>query len=268
MYYFKDIIEEIEKNITNDIDIEKLAKMTNMSVYEFRRVFTFVAKMPLGEYIRKRRLSVAAAEIYKSEKNISYFSQKYGYESTSSFSRAFREFHGVSPTEVLDGNSSFKLLTRINAEIIVSGCNNIEYSIINDEEFYVSGVKTQSSLTDTECCEDAWDNFYKSTISGEIVKGEKNIYAVYKNAGNCVECYIGARNSDYTDLIRIPKTQWAVYKLNSTKDEVVNEFYNNALNAYISSAGFVRDFDIPNIEVYPADMSGDDFEWEIHIPIK
>ena len=63
MCYFEDIIERIEQNLTGEINISALARMANMSVYEFRRIFTFVAKIPINEYIRKRRLSLAALEL-------------------------------------------------------------------------------------------------------------------------------------------------------------------------------------------------------------
>jgi AraC family transcriptional regulator len=59
MVFFEDCIEEIEKNLTGEIDVERLAKMAKLSVYEFRRIFSFVAGLPLNEYIRKRRLSLA-----------------------------------------------------------------------------------------------------------------------------------------------------------------------------------------------------------------
>ena len=104
MYYFEDIINEIEENLTREIDINKLAKKATMSVYEFRRIFSFIAKISFGEYIRKRRLSLAALELCENKSNITEISIKYGYSSPSSFTRAFKEFHGISPLEVINGN--------------------------------------------------------------------------------------------------------------------------------------------------------------------
>ncbi len=266
MYYFENVIEEIEKRITDEIDIGDLAKMLGMSAYEFRRVFTFVAKIPLGEYIRKRRLSLAAAEIYKSDKSITYFAEKYGYDSPSSFSRAFRDFHGVSPTEVQNGSSNFRLFTKISAEITVSGCDDIAYSICEKDAYTVSGFSACSPLTDTECCEDVWSAFYESDVAQRTEENE--LYAVYGNKGDLVNCLIGIEGGELDCKVTVPASKWAIFKLDRTDDEFVNEFYNSILSCYIESAGFVRNSDVPNVEVYPCDMSQDGFEWEIHIPIK
>lgn len=62
---FNSVIEYIEENLTEDIDISAMAKKAKMSIYEFRRVFSFVAGIPISEYIRKRRLSRAASELIK-----------------------------------------------------------------------------------------------------------------------------------------------------------------------------------------------------------
>ena len=97
MYFFEDIIEEIEQGLTSDINISVLAKKANLSVYEFRRIFTFIAKIPINEYIRKRRLSLAAVELNQGNCSVSDVALKYGYDTASSFSRAFKEATGFSP---------------------------------------------------------------------------------------------------------------------------------------------------------------------------
>ncbi len=268
MLYFEDVIEEIEQNITSDIDIEALAKKMNMSVYEFRRIFTFVAKIPLGEYIRKRRLSLAAAEMYRSDKGLTYFSSKYGYDSPSSFTRAFKEFHSVSPSEVLRGNSNFQLLTKISAKLIVTGCTDVSYSMTEEEAFTVSGMSCNSDISDSECCEGAWNAFYDWEGAKEIAQKQAEIYAVYSGDKNSVRCLIGMRGGDYPDKTEIPKSLWACFKIKGTDDAAVNAFYNQILGQYLASGGVRKNEDLPNIEVFPVDMSTDDFEWEIRIPIK
>ena len=268
MYCFKDIIDEVENNITSEIDVKELAKKANMSIYEFRRIFTFVAGISIGEYIRKRKLSLSALELYEKKNNVTEISRKYGYDSPSSFSRAFKEFHGISPKEVLDGNNQFKLLTKISSEIITTGGMDVSYSIFKKDKFSVSGFFAHSDMTDTECCEDVWDKFYKSSLSEKICKKSDKIYAVYENGVDYVNCYLGITGDDYSDKICLPASEWVSFKLNRTEDTYVNEFYRNILNQWFSSVGYEKNIDIPNVEVFPSDMSEDNFEWEIWIPIK
>lgn len=268
MYYFENIIDEIENNITENIDVKSLAQKANMSVYEFRRIFTFITKISFGEYIRKRRLSLAALELYETKQSIADLSGKYGYDSPSSFSRAFKEFHGISPLEVVKGNHDFKLLTRINTQVISTGGKDVSYTVFKKKGFRVSGFLGKSTMTDTECCENVWDLFYHSESADKICGQTDEIYAVYENDCDFVNCCIGTVGDKFPDGIDIPETQWACFKLVGTDDDRVNEFYHDILNQWFSSSGYTKNNNIPNIEVFPSDMSEDDFEWEIWIPIR
>ena len=85
-----EIIDYIEANITEDLNHNKMAEKMNLSVYEFRRIFSFIIGCPISEYIRKRRLSLAALDIMTSNKpDMLKISEKYGYSNQSAFTRAF-----------------------------------------------------------------------------------------------------------------------------------------------------------------------------------
>ena len=269
MYYFENIIEEIEKNLTGEINISALARMANMSVYEFRRIFSFVAKIPVNEYIRKRRLSVAALELKDSAVSITDIALKYGYDTPSSFSRAFKEYHGVSPKEAKEKGTALKLLSKIGADIITTGGIDISYELIEDNSYTVSGYGGVSDIEDTECCERVWRNFYDSGYPERLEEGDK-IYAVYINSDNSVKCICGRRDTpeDATDNIEISKSAWVVFKLNTTEDEAVNRFYKEILVQWLEATGYERNNELPNIEVYPANMEEEGFIWEIRLPVK
>ena len=266
MYSLKNIIDEIELNLDNEIDAGKLAKLSGMSVYEFRRIFTFVAGISFSEYVRKRRLSKAALELYNGNGNVTELSAKYGYDSPSSFSRAFKEFHGFSPSEASHGRKDFNMFTPISTEIVISGGKNISYSVFHKEAFDISGFCGISGITDTECCENVWEGFYNSELSEAVCKNEK-LYAVYINNGENVKCIIGAPGEKIGEKIGIPESDWVSFKLYSTDDAVVNSFYNDVISQWFTNSGYSRIDEIPNIEVFPSDMSEDGFEWEIHIAI-
>lgn len=88
----------IEDHLSDHIDFNKAAQIINCSDHEFRRMFSFLTQIPLSEYIRKRRLTVAAVDLQNGNKiiNISF---KYGYNSQAAFSRAFRNLHGLTPSK-------------------------------------------------------------------------------------------------------------------------------------------------------------------------
>lgn len=268
MYDFKDIIADIENGLDGEIDIDELARKANLSNYELRRIFSFLAKIPIGEYIRKRRLSIAAEELRDGKISITELAVKYGYDSPSSFSRAFREFHGISPTEAVNGAASFKTLTRLNTEITVGGGFDLTVTISEKPQFEVTGYSAVSEIDDTECCEGVWDGFYASDIAENAVSQSERLYAVYENGDGYVRCHIGSPECTVGDTVVIPKSTWAIFRLNSTDDSYVNCFYRNINDYWLPSVSYEKRTDVPNIEVFPSDMSEDGFEWEIHIPIK
>lgn len=261
---FNDVIDYIEENLTETLDITAMAKKANMSVYEFRRIFSFAAGIPISEYIRKRRLSAAAFELLEKTGSVTDIALKYGYDSTSSFSRAFKEFQGFSPNEI--SKNTVKMFTKIGFEFGIHGGADILYKIISEPGFYICGITGYSDIHDTECCEKIWKSFYNTDLSDTC---SEKIYAAYENSDNSVKCTIGERcNVDTKKSVYIPRSDWACFSMHGSDDQNVNEFYSNILFHWLNSGSYERNYDIPNIEVFPSNMDNEGFEWDILIPIK
>lgn len=266
-----EIIEYIESNLNSRLDITLLAQKAGLSLYEFRRIFSFIAGIPISEYIRKRRMSRAAEDLLSGNTSITELAIKYGYDAPSSFSRAFKEFHGVSPHEVNKGNCRLNIFTPLEFETKISGGTGISYSLRKDTDFYVCGISHTSEMSDTECCEDAWSAFYESKYADEILSQcQDNLYAIYENGTNNVLCTIGARDYENDNIakIHIPESLWMCFKLYGSDDSTVNEFYNNILYRCIRSSTYIKNSSLPNIEIFPRNTDDDDFEWEIRIAVE
>ena len=268
MKYFEDIINYIEVHITEEVNVKSLAEMASLSVYEFRRIFSFVTKIPFSEYLRKRRLSLAAVELFEKKCSVGEIAGKYGYDSQSAFSRAFKEFHGISPMEVTAGNGSFKVMTKISTEIVTTGGKDVPCLIIEKDAFTVSGFQGRSEITDTECCEDVWSAFYESDVSQKICGDNDKIFAVYRSEADFVDCVIGTDKPFVGESIDIPPSRWACFEMSTTEDRYVNEFYKDILNQWLGSTGYKRAKNVPNVEVFPSDMEEDGFLWEIWVAIE
>lgn len=266
----EEIIEHIESNITSEIDYEALASRMTLSVYEFRRIFAFIVGVPLSEYIRKRKLSLAACDLMTNpQASIQEISQKYGYATLASFSKAFSEYHGFSPTACQKDAPEISLFPRPKFEWTVKSTEKLAFQIVNDISFAIKGYCAYSDHTDTCCCEQVWNDFYESeqdkTLSGDT------IFVSYQSEQGKVKCRIGERitNTDaslFTEFI--PSSQWLTVKMNTTDDDIVNQKYNVILYDILPSAKLRRRADLPTVEVFPRDMSADHFEWEIRIPIE
>jgi AraC family transcriptional regulator len=136
---FNNVINYIEENLRNDISYEEAAKMMGVSVFHFQRLFSFLTGIPIAEYIRYRRMTLAGFDIQKSNEKIIDIALRYHYESHSSFSRAFQLFHGVNPSAVRDEGVSIKVYPPINLHITVQGNDEINFRIVKTESYQLFG---------------------------------------------------------------------------------------------------------------------------------
>jgi len=269
----EEVIDYIEENITEAIDCKALAAKMELSVYEFRRIFSFIVGCPISEYIRKRRLSLAACEIMTGEKaDMLRISEKYGYTSQSAFVKAFGEQHGISPTACSKGNCNINLFTRPKFELRVSGRESIPFTIIKSEEYGIAGLSGVSPITDSCCCESVWNCFYEQGTDRVLIdqRLDKELFVAYENKNENVICTIGANIHEPVpecDFVKIPKSRWACFRLHTVDDDVVNAQYSKILYEWLPSANLKRRDGVPVVEVYPFDMSEEGFEWEIRIPV-
>ena len=262
-----EIIDYIETHLTEDMPYEWFAESLCLSLYEFRRVFSFTVGVPIGEYIRRRRLSEAAIDLQVNGASVSEVASKYGYPVPSSFARSFKEEHGVSPTQARNAGVPLRLFSRVRLSVFLSGANPLEYTLVKDGAFCVCGKRGISDFKDTDCCEDVWKAFEKSGVHGRLADAYAGKqYAVYASGNGVVECTIGARTKgiEGLDCTQIPASLWAVFKVRDT-DEVQNK-YAEIFGEWLSSVSLRRRRELPTVEVFSAD--GASGEWEIRIPVE
>ena len=125
-----------EEHLSGEIDFKILSQTACCSEYHFRRMFSFLARMSLSEYIRQRRLSVAATELRGAKSKVIDIAMKYGYDSPDSFTRAFQAFHGVTPTEARQSNVVLKAFPPMTFQLTIKGGNEMDYNIIEKETFF------------------------------------------------------------------------------------------------------------------------------------
>lgn len=109
-------IDYMEDNLTGDIDLTVASRYVGCSVWEFQRIFSFLAHVAPGEYIRRRKLTLAAADIQRGNDKIIDVALKYGYDSPASFSRAFSQSHGVTPSAARSGGAALIAFPKITFE--------------------------------------------------------------------------------------------------------------------------------------------------------
>ncbi|MED3981994.1 AraC family transcriptional regulator [Priestia megaterium] len=131
----------IEENLTNDINFREVVKLALCSEYHFKRMFSFLAGITLSEYIRRRRLTLAAFELKDKNVKVIDIAIKYRYNSPDSFARAFQNLHGISPSEAKKDGCSLKAYPPMTFQLSIKGGDEMNYRIEEKEAFRIVGIK-------------------------------------------------------------------------------------------------------------------------------
>jgi AraC family transcriptional regulator len=139
-------MEHIERHLDQQIEVAELARIAFTSEYHFRRMFSALASVPLSEYIRRRRLTVAGAEVLAGEATLLDVAVRYGYNSGEAFARAFRAMHGVGPGEARRTGAALQSQPRMSFRLIVEGTTSMRYRIVEKPEFRIAGKMARVPL--------------------------------------------------------------------------------------------------------------------------
>lgn len=115
------LVDHVEQHLTEECDVDRLAGELGTTGYHLRRMFSWLAGMPLSEYVRRRRMTVAAADVVRGEDGLLNIAVRYGYGSAEAFGRAFRAVHGAGPGEVRRGGGPLRTQPQLRFRLTVEG---------------------------------------------------------------------------------------------------------------------------------------------------
>jgi AraC family transcriptional regulator len=139
------LVELVEEHLEDDLDVTALAVEVGTTEYHLRRMFSSLAGMPLSEYIRRRRMSVAVADILGDD-DLLNIAVRYGYGSTEAFGRAFRSVHGVSPGDVKRNGGPLRTQPHLRFRLTVEGNITMDTRITERPAFRLVGHATRVPL--------------------------------------------------------------------------------------------------------------------------
>ncbi|WP_030269996.1 AraC family transcriptional regulator [Streptomyces sp. NRRL B-24484] len=133
------VMAHIETHLDRQIDAAELARIALTSEFHLRRMFSALAGIPLSEYVRRRRLTVAGAEVLAGERTLLEVAVRHGYGSAEAFARAFRAMHGVGPGEARRTGAVLHSQPRMSFRLVVEGSTTMKYRIVEKDAFRVVG---------------------------------------------------------------------------------------------------------------------------------
>lgn len=138
---FQESIDFMEQNLTEDLDIEEIAGKAALSPFYYQRIFGALCGMTVGEYIRARRMTLAAQELARADVKVIDTAVKYGYDSPDSFAKAFQRFHGVTPSQAREPGAPLRSFAPLHIKITLEGGSMLDYRIVEKAPFTIVGVK-------------------------------------------------------------------------------------------------------------------------------
>jgi AraC family transcriptional regulator len=266
----------MEDNLDGDISLEKAAKMACLSQYQFQRMFSYMAGLPLSVYLRQRRLTKAAFDLQNGDRVIDV-SLRYGYESPTAFNRAFQAIHGISPSAAQKPDTVLKAFPRVSFQIIIKGVSEMEYRIVQKEAFRIVGVRIPIG-TDVEenfkCVPAFWQENFKNgkipQILGLMNAEPKGLLGASTCEGDKKEqfYYIAAATDkavpDNMYEFTVPAGTWAIFE-GSGKPDSIQDLQKRIFTEWLPTSGYEW-AESSDIEVY-LDNNQTNMKYEVWLPL-
>lgn len=269
-------IQYIEKHINEKIDYDELAKIACCSSYHFQRMFSYMAGVTLAEYIRRRRMSLAAVDLQNGSRVID-ISLKYGYESPTAFNRAFQGIHGIAPSQVKKEGITLKSFSPISFTISIKGDTEMNYRIESKKAFRIVGLAKPLHKEVEKNFEIVPRMWQEAAISGKIPKlldiADDNFKAILGvslcNSEGTWKYYIAVKSNEETvedfEECVVDSYTWAVFPGSGTMPDSIQELEKRIVTEWLPSSGYEY-ANGPDIEVY---LSADpqNAQYEVWIPV-
>ncbi len=269
-------INYIEEHLTEEIDYDQLAKVAGCSAYHFQRMFVYMAGIPLSEYIRRRKMSLAAVDLQAGNEKIIDIALKYGYSSPTAFNRAFQAIHGIAPSLVKNEGVSVKSFPTLCFKLTVKGVAEMNYRIENKEAFRIIGVSqplSQEIERNFEIVPGMWqhavENGTLQKLAGLMNQEPMGLLGV--SACNDREQWkyfiavASTKSDDELEEYIVPAMTWAVFPGSGTNLSI-QELEQRIVTEWLPTSGYEY-ADAPDVEVY-LNPDPQDAQYEVWIPVR
>lgn len=139
-------LEQVEHDPGEPVDVAAMARTMLVSEHHLRRMFSVLAGMPLSEYVRRRRLTLAGAEVIEGRRTLLDIAVRYGYTSAEAFGRAFGAVHGISPGQARRSGAALASQSRLTFHLRIEGNTTMRYRIVEKDAFRIIGPKARVPL--------------------------------------------------------------------------------------------------------------------------
>lgn len=273
-------LDFIEENIESNISPEEIARVAYSSKFHFIRTFYMITGMTLNEYIRQRRLSLAAKDIMLSDMKIIDIALKYGYETPEAFSKAFKRLHGISPSVARKKGKKLKAIPPLSFQITVKGENRMNYRIVEKESFKIVGLSRRVTTKNNENFKTI-PKFWREVNESGVYEKLFNESGGLGVMGACINYNRDQEEFDYLIAIEgdkikavddykvadVPSCTWAIFESIGPIPDAIQKIWHKIFAEWFPATRYEH-AEAPELEVYlPGDPDAEDYKCEVWIPI-
>lgn len=270
-----DAIGYIEEHLTEEIDYEQLGRIACCSSYHFQRMFAYMAGIPLSEYIRRRKMSLAAVDLQSNKMKIIDAAEKYGYQSPTAFNRAFQSVHGIAPSAVKSGGVTVKSFPPVSFKIIVKGVEEMNYRIETKDAFRIVGVSVPLHKDIEQNFAVIPSKWQEISVNGTLQRLVGMMDTPPMGVLGISTCndtepwryYIAVSTSqEKNDLeeYTVPAATWAVFPGEGT-NQSIQELERRIVTEWLPTSGYEYG-NAPDVEVY-LNPDPQNAQYEVWIPV-
>ncbi|UYQ61164.1 AraC family transcriptional regulator [Streptomyces peucetius] len=244
-------LEHIERRLDRTVEVDEPARIAATSEYHLRRMFSALAGIPLSEYIRRRRLTLAGAEVLAGREPLLDIAVRYGYGSGEAFARAFRAMHGVGPGEARRTGAALSSQPRMAFRLVIEGSSSMRYRVADKPAFNVVGLKARVPLVHSGPNQAIMD-FVRGIERQAVERLEKlsdqephGIVAVCDDLdpsraeGTELDYYHGVITSAAapggTTALAVPAGTWAIFTTSGPAPQAVQELWRDVFTEWFPS---------------------------------
>lgn len=277
-------IQYMEDHLLEEISADEIAYHAHSSSFHFQRTFSILTDMTVGDYLRRRRLTLAAQELTTSNARIIDIAFKYGYETPEAFAKAFRKQHGCSPSEIRNHIGRLKAYNRLVIQVNLKGAEPMNYRIVERDCFKITGVKRIFTLQNEENLTGIplmWKEHHAGGTNDTLLKlnnGDiKGLLGVcvdnQSETEGTVEYWIATEHAGDPpaefEHLHIPASRWAVFEVRGPMPDAIQNTWKKIFSEWFPSNSYEH-AGTPELEVYLDNENPDspDLYSEIWIPVK
>lgn len=263
-------LKYIEEHLTEKITIKDVADVVGYSPFHFQRLFQLMVKTTFGDYIRHRRLTLAAIDILKSRDKIIHIAMKYQYDTPEGFTRAFKKLYGVAPSNIRKADVCLKSYPSLE-DVDKISFEPIDYEIVDKKAFYLSGYKR--SFTAYEIIQGkAYSKFWQEKEHEMMTLVKDDLVRIgagrYKDDQNTYDAIIGTFGCfEGLDHVKVEACKWCVFKGKGPVKETLPILWKQIFIEWFPKTSFQHSGKT-ELELFPlGDLNDKHYEYEIWIPL-